>query len=119
MLNKGERVVIEYVYSKCKQTGDCLISEQEILVEISHKIKLTSAKLKEILKVLSLEEYIDITYTDRRGEEVLVILLKPRGKAYPREKIQIKRQIKQKILLAIGGALLSFVVGKILLIIFS
>ncbi len=119
MLNSQEKLVMDYIYSRCKNTGNCLVSLQEVLVGVTNKKKVTESKLKDILFSLQQDDYFDIIYSDRQGESVMVITLHSKGKAYPREKIQNSRQIKFRILLAFTGAVLSFIVGKILYLIFT
>lgn len=119
MLTYQEKLVMEYLFKKCAKSGNCLISLQEIILSLSHKKKFTEARLKDILFSLQQEDYFDIIYSDRQGESVMVITLHLKGKGYPREKIQNNRQIKYKILLAFLGAILSFIVGKILYLIFT
>ena len=119
MLTLQEKIVMEYLFKKCEKTGNCLVTLQEIIVSISHKKKFTQGKIKDILFSLQQEDYFDIIYSDRQGESVMVITLHAKGKGYPREKVQNNRQLKYKIIFAFLGAILSFIVGKILYLIFT
>ena len=119
MLTLSEKLVMEFLFSKCQNNGNCLTSLQEIIISLSQKKKFTESKLKDILFSLQQEDYFDIIYSDRRGESVMVITLHAKGKGYPREKIQNNRQLKYKIIFAFLGAILSFIVGKILYLIFT
>lgn len=119
MLNKKENAVMGYLYSKCKSSGDCLVSEQEIIVALSHKLKLNEKTLNSTLESLRLDGYIDLIYSDRKGERVIVVSLLSKGASYPREKIQRTRQLRFKITWAVIGAVVSFVLGRILIHVFK
>ncbi len=110
---------MDYLYHKCRNKNSCLTSFQEIILTLSHKIKLTQAKLKEVMHSLEQDDYFDMIFSDRHGEEVIVITLHLKGKAFPREVVQSGRQVKYKLLLASLGAVLSFVIGRILYLIFT
>ena len=118
MLTRKEKIIMDFLFLKCAKNGNCLISVQEIMLSVAHQIKFKEESVKEIIFSLQQEGYFDIIYTDRQGESVLVITLLAKGKGYLREKVQDKRQIKFKIVLAFIGAILSFIVGKILYYIF-
>ena len=119
MLTKSEKAVMGYIYQKCQNKKSCLTSFQEIILSLSHKLKLTESKVKEIVKSLEQDDYFDLIYTNKNGEQILVITLHPKGIAYPREVVQSSRQLKYKIILATFGAVLSFVIGKILYLVFT
>jgi DNA-binding MarR family transcriptional regulator len=119
MLTKTEKAVMEFLYHKCREKNSCLTSFQEIILSLSHKIKITQAKLKEVMHSLEQDDYFDLILTERHGEEVIVVTLHLKGKAYPREVVQSGRQVKYKLILASIGAVLSFIIGKILYLIFT
>ncbi len=110
---------MEFLYRKCREKNGCLTSFQEIIISLSHKIKLTQTKLKEVMLSLEQDDYFDMIYSDRHGEQVLVITLHLKGKAFPRELVQSGRQLKYKLILASLGAVFSFIIGRILYLIFT
>ncbi len=118
MLNKTEKAVMEFLYNK-SQGGSCLTSFQEIVVSLSHKVKLTEGKLKEIISSLEQDDYLDVIYSDRHGEPVICVTLHLKGKAFPREQVQSSRVIKYKLILASVGGVLSFIIGRILYLVFT
>ena len=92
---------------------------QEIIVSLSHKIKLTESKLKEIINSLEQDDYLDVIHSDRHGQPVICVTLHLKGKAFPREQVQSGRVIKYKLILASVGAVLSLVIGRILYLVFT
>ncbi len=119
MLSKKENAVMSFLFSQCKNKGDCLISEQEIIIGVSHKVKLGENDLKKTMESLFQDGYIDFVYSDRKGEKMLVVKLLSRGNSYPRERVQQYRNVKFKIFWAVIGAGISFILGKILLYVFK
>ena len=92
MLNKNEKAVMEFLYKK-SQGSSCLTSYQEIIVSLSHKIKLSEAKLKEIISSLEQDDYLDVINSDRHGEPLICVTMHLKGKAFPREMVQSGRVI--------------------------
>ena len=119
MLNKTEKAVMEFLYKKSQGNSSCLTSFQEIILSLSHKLKLTEARLKEIISSLEQDDYLDVIYSDRHGEPIICVTLHLKGKAFPREAVQSGRVIKYKLILASVGAVLSFVIGRILYLVFT
>lgn len=119
MLNKKENAVMTFLFSQCKKNGACLLTEQEIILGVSHKVKLSESALKNTVESLAQDGYVDVVYSDKNGEKVLVIKLLNRGNSYPREKVQQARNVKFKIFWTVVGAGISFILGKILLYIFK
>ena len=61
----------------------------------------------------------DLIASDRKGEKMYVITLHPNGIAYKRTAVQMRRNITFKVALSVAGAVITFVVGILLKIIFS
>ena len=75
--------------------------------------------MEAILRSLELDDYFDLIESDRKGERMFVITLHANGLAYKRTSQQMKRSIAFKIALSVAGAVVTFVVGRILVGIFS
>ena len=118
MLNRQENEVMRAVYEMCDGKDSCLVSPLEI-VSILPERKYTPEKVEEILRSLELDDYFDLIESDRKGERMFVITLHANGLAYKRTSQQMKRSIAFKIALSVAGAVVTFVVGRILVGIFS
>lgn len=110
---------MSFLFSQCKKNGACLITEQEIILGVSHKIKISESTLKNTVESLMQDGYVDVVYSDKNGEKVLVVKLLSRGNSFPREKVLQARNVKFKIFWAVIGAGISFILGKILLYVFK
>lgn len=119
MLTKQEHEVMNIIYDSCRGRDSCLISPDELLKMLPEKSGHTSAKLEKILKSLELDDYFDIIYSDRKGEQIYCITLHTKGIAYKRTSEQTRRNLYVRIGLTVAFAVLSFIVGRILLGIFS
>jgi len=119
MLTKQENEIMNAVYRLCEGKGSCLVSPLEIMSMLPEKRKYTSEKVIAILHSLELDDYFDIIESDRKGERMYVITLHPNGVAYKRSSVQVRRSIAFKVGLSVAGAVITFVVGRILVSIFS
>lgn len=117
MLNREERRILSAVYARCNG-GGCLVSPSDLLTDLKDK-KMTAEKLDKTLKSLELDDYFDLIYSDKKGAEVMCITLKPKGRAFSREAVQNRRYLVFKIMIAVGSAILTFVVGRFLYLLFT
>jgi hypothetical protein len=119
MLNKQENEVMSVIYEMSQGKDSCLISPSEIISRLPEKGEYNDAKLNKILKSLELDDYFDVIHSDRKGDQIYCITLHTKGFAYKRTSIQLKRTLYFRIGLTIAFAILSFVVGRILIGLFS
>lgn len=123
MLKKFERDCLAVLLSEFlkKEDSRFLICFNELYDSVSKKIKEkpSEEELKRALKALTAEDYIDVIYTDRRGEPFLYIALKKRGAGYKSELRENKNKLLFRLGLAVVSALVTFLAGRILYAIFS
>lgn len=119
MLNKEENEVMRAVYDMCDGKDNCLVSPMEIMSILPVKRKYTPERVEKILRSLELDDYFDLIESDRKGEKMYVITLHPNGMAYKRTALQVRRSVAFKIGLSVAGAVITFVVGLLLKIIFT
>ena len=118
MLNKRESKVMEVVYSLCDERGICLVSPAELLNLLPEKEGYTEEKLEKVLSALELDDYFSLLSSVRKGEKMYVISLHAVGFAFKRTHTQMKRNLAFKIGWAIASAIIAFLVGMILKLIF-
>ena len=119
MLNKQENEVMSAVYDMCDGKESCLVSPMEIVSLLPAKRRYTPQKVELILRSLELDDYFDLIASERKGEKMYVITLHPNGVAYKRTAVQVRRNVTFKIVLSVAGAVVTFVVGILLKMIFS
>ena len=119
MLNKQENEVMSAVYDMCDGKESCLVSPMEIVSLLPAKRRYTPQKVEQILRSLELDDYFDLIASERKGEKMYVITLHPNGVAYKRTVVQVRRNVTFKIVLSVAGAVVTFVVGILLKMIFS
>jgi len=114
MLNKNEAKIMDYIFEKCRGKKSALITPKELLSHLMPKIELTAKQLDAHVKNLALDSYIDVHTSDNKGHPVYVISLKLKGEAYEREKEERRKKLMRgigwKILLAVLGATVAFIV---------
>ena len=119
MLNKQENEVMSAVYDMCDGKESCLVSPMEIVSLLPAKRRYTPQKVEQILRSLELDDYFDLIASERKGEKMYVITLHPNGVAYKRTAGGGGRNVTFKIVLSVAGAVVTFVVGILLKMIFS
>lgn len=107
---------MEKIYQSGKDRASFLISEKDLLMSLDRKY--TKEHLEKIIQDLKADGYFDLVYTSRQGEIVYCIQLFDKGRAFPREKNQMKRTLVFRLLCSVGFALLSFILGMILKAVF-
>lgn len=119
MLNRREKLVMNAVYTLCRNKQVCLVSPWEILNLLPPKQKFNEEKLDKILRELQMDDYFEMISSERKGEKMYVITLHPDGLAFKRSGVQEKRKIYNKLWLSLLGAAVAFVAGVLLRVIFK
>lgn len=114
MLTPLEKTVLRCVIKRCGERSTCLLSLSECNGLQTKGKRITQKKLGDVLDCLAFDGYVDVVLSDRRGERVYCITLLKRGKGYQRERVQSKREIVYRIIIAVASAVVTFSVGKLL-----
>ena len=122
-LSSGEKRVMRAVLSVCDGASSCLVCPEFLYEKVRERAwrtheKLTFSDMERILRLLEMDDYFDVIRTRRHGEPVFCISLHPKGEAFEREEVQTRRYLFFKLAVTVGFAVLSFLVGKILVTIF-
>lgn len=118
-LNRKEDEVMNAVFTLANGKDRVLVTPYEIIALLPPKGDWDEEKLERILRALELDGYFELIPSDRKGEKMYVIHLQAAGLAYKRSDYQRKRSIYFKIALAVGSAVITFVIGIILKNLFS
>lgn len=108
VLTKKERAVMRVVYQAAdKRSGVCLLSPFDIFDRLSLDLDFDEEELDGTLRDLELDDYFDITRSDKKGELVYCINMHRKGLAFARVEKAFKSNLKFKILLAVAGGVCS------------
>lgn len=118
MLDRKESAVMNAVYELCDGSDCCLISRSDILTLLPARAR-EKCNLDDVLFGLHCDGYFDMITSERKGEKMYVITLKESGFAFKRTAKQRRRDVTFKILLALIGAVATFIFGIILRSIFG
>ena len=113
---KNQKKLLEYLILKSRD-GRLVISEQEFEFQTASILK--NGTPKQALQKLMREDFIQIIYTDRHGEPYLYIVLLSSAKNYLKAQRSVKKQVLFKLTLASASAIITFILGRILYLIFS
>lgn len=117
------------VLSFCKKTDSCLVAPEALLQKTSNpepafkkkndKKEISREEMEKILRVLELDDYFELIPGLKRGETVYCINLHAKGAAFEREVQQERRAFWIKLGVKVLLAVVGFVVGRILIKLFS
>ena len=119
MTNKRQRAVLQVICDNCIKGESCLLSKSSIIAFCLAPKLINEENISQILKGLKDEDYIDIVYSSRNGEDIYCITLNPKGRNYLVEYKRELRNFKNRLFLAALCAVVSFLVGKLLIAIFK
>lgn len=122
MLKKSERVFAHDLFERFSSNENgtkLLISYNSLFNSVANKIKIDDNAFRAMLKTLENEDYIEVIYTDRHGEPFLYITLKKRGAGFKREQKENRRNLLFRLALAVLSAIVTFVFGRLLYLLFS
>ncbi len=118
-LNRKENEVMNAVYELSGGKERFILAPYELNAVLPAKGKYDEAALGRVLRSLELDGYFDVVESERKGEPVYVIHMREAGLSYRRQDYQRKRSIMYRIALAALGAVVTFLVGFLLRLIFT
>lgn len=119
MLSAREDAVLTAVLHFCGGKDCTLITPQDLLASLKKREGFTEDRLERVLSALEMDDYLDIVYSDRKGERVYCVTLHAKGQGYFRSKQVQKRNLFFRIGVTVALAAVSFVIGLILRAIFT
>ncbi|MCM1306779.1 MAG: hypothetical protein NC037_04445 [Bacteroides sp.] len=112
VLTKKEKAVMRVIYHEAdKQSGACLLTPIDIFSRIPLDLDFEENELDIALRNLEIDEYFDVTRSDRKGELVYCINLHKKGLQFARVERAFKSNVTFRILLAVATGLTSAAVG--------
>ena len=118
-LNQREEAVMNAVVTLATGREKLLCTPQEILALLPPKQGMDEGTLDGVLSALELDGYFQLTHTERKGEKMYVFHLLTAGLSYKRSGAQRKRSFYIRLLVTVALAVLSFLIGIVLKLIFT
>ena len=119
MLDKKEKLVMEFLSKVCTSKRSYLISAAQIAEYVSKKYVLSVAELDDIMISLSKDNYLDFVVSDGKRGYFYCLNLKNKGLTYQRDVKKHKKEVALLLLRTLGITILSFVLGILLKAIFG
>lgn len=111
---------MQFLFDSCNNNGGtCLLSAKDITTNVYAKLDLSEYEVDDIIKNLVFDNYIDVVYSDKKGQMIYCVKLTEQGQAFAREKHNTKVKASVLIIRTVLLAILSFVVGLILKALFT
>lgn len=119
MLDKKEKLVMKYLTEICKNKKTYLIFASNIAEYVSTKYIITISELDDILLSLSKDNYLEFVAMDGKKGYYYCITLKSKGLTYNKDLKKKKTEMCITIFRTFALAVLSFIVGFLLRLIFK
>ena len=117
MVNALDRKLLDYIIKKCGNDKTCLLDGADD-VFTGRKTKRFYDMTSSLLS-LSEEGYVDFVPASKGEETVYCVSLKPRSKLIARERAEEKKTYLFKIVFAVFSAIATFLIGRLLYLIFK
>ncbi len=112
VLTKKEKAVMRVVYKDAdKQNGACLLTPIDIFSQIPLDLDFEESELDVTLRNLEIDDYFDLTRSDKKGELVYCINMHKKGLQFARVERAFKSNVLFRILLAVATGLVSAAAG--------
>lgn len=122
MLKKKDKALMKVIYNEAVKYPDetVVIRPIDLLKEIPYTSDFACNDLESTIKGLSLDGYFDYEEVeDASGENAYKIALHTKGHAFIREIESEKRAINFKIILSVAGVIGTFILGRLITMIFG
>lgn len=119
MLSKKEKEALKIINAACLSRNSCLIVPEETAAVFDAKLKVDTDGVVKILETLNKGGYIDCILAENVGRTVYCVTLLSKGKNYLDEKKDYLKQLYSRLIIAAACAGVSFIVGRLLYVIFS
>ena len=110
MLKKSEELVLKVISDNAYKGESCLMSLSSVVEFIGNQKLVNEKNVFSIINDLYESEYIDLITTIKNDEKLYLFTLL---------KVKEIRSVKNRIVLSIICACISFIVGRILIVIFK
>lgn len=112
VLTKKEKAVMRVIYHEAdKQSGACLLTPIDIFSQVPLDLDFEEHELDIALRNLEIDDYFDVTRSDKKGELVYCINMHKKGLQFARVERAFKSNLIFRILLAVATSLTSAAVG--------
>lgn len=120
-MTKKEKIVMDYIFDKASGKESVLIAVIDLLDFLGKDTdsNIEQSELDGILQNLSLDGFVNVIMSDRKGKPIYCISLEKKGESWKRDKENRKRTSMMLIVRTVLLAVLSFVVGLVLKAIFT
>lgn len=112
VLTRKEKAVMRVVYQEAeKQNGACLLTPIDIFVQLPLELDFEEEELDLILRNLEIDDYFNVTRSDRKGELVYCINMQKKGLQFARVERAFKSNLILKFLVTIGMTVVTALIG--------
>lgn len=119
MTNKSQRAVLKILLDNCIKGDTCLMSSDALVAFSPSKKLVNKSNVKEIVKSLHLDGYIDVVYSSKNAEDIYCVTITNKGKNFKAEYKREIQNLKNRLIVTVLCACVSFIVGRILIALFT
>ena len=121
MLSKRDKALMKVIYSNAVAHEDETFSARpiDLLSDIPYTSDFALGDLDSTIEALSLDDYFEYRDEDVDGDRLLTFKLHSKGHAFIREIESEQRAIKFKVILSVAGVIGTFILGRLIALIFG
>lgn len=112
VLTKKEKAVMRVVFGEAeRQNGACLVTPIQLFSQIPLDLEFEDSELDVALNNLEIDDYFDVTRSDRKGELVYCINMHKKGLQFARVERAFKKNVIFRIMLAMATSAIGALVA--------
>ena len=121
MLNKRDKALMKVIYKRAIANADETFVARpiDLLNDIPYTSDFSCSELESTIEALSLDDYFEYKEVNDDGENAYKFVLHTKGHAFIREIESEQRAIKFKVVLSVAGVIGTFILGRVLALIFG
>ena len=113
MLTAKELDILKTIMSQCGQKQSVLVAEEKLLASLKNK-NFSAQDLEDMINSLQVEGYFDVIRCYRGQNKLFCFTPKLKGRYYQRERKQLYGNLVVKVLFAVLGSVVAFIVTRLL-----
>ncbi len=119
MLSLKQKNLLKIINDNANASGSALLSAEIISACTSKRNKIKAEEVEPFVKSLAVGGYVEVINTYKKDVPFYCITLTEKGKNYALVYKEDVKQVKNKLALAVLGAVISFLIGRILYLLFT
>lgn len=119
MLSNKQKTILKIINDNANLSGSVLISKEIISSCTPKHNKINPSEVDKLINSLAIDGFFDVVNTYKKDQPFYCITLTDKGKNYTLVVSEELKAVKLKLTLTVACALISFLIGRILYLLFT